>query len=140
MTALAGVLLAGCGGGQSGGSRPSVNEDLQALQSKIPLLQADECYTADAHVVFPRCGKYVTQLASTVGSLKAQLAPKGARLRGEVKSLGDGINEYQRQDCGNSSGQPSATQEKACPHALITMHDSLHGMGQYLASLPTSTG
>lgn len=127
ITGLAG--LAGCG--SSGSNRPQTPEDLQALRDKIPLLQADECYLDPQHA-YPHCAKYVTELGSTIGALRDELAGAGGSVTGELNQLGAGINTYQQHGCDNSGSQPSSAQAKQCPAALTTIRTNLGALASYL--------
>jgi hypothetical protein len=133
MIAIA-LAVAGC---SAGAGRPQTPEDLQALRNKIPLLQADECYT-DPQDSYARCGKYVTELGSTVGALHDQLANAGGTVADEINRLAGGVNSYQQASCENSASQPTPAQAKQCPAALITIRTNLGKLGSYLESASTA--
>lgn len=137
LAAVLGCLITGCA--STSGSRPPADANLEQLRGKLPLLEADECYSADLSQVFPHCDKYVTELASTVGALRDQFAPKGPEQRAGVDAVQVGINEYQRLACGSSGRSPTSDQRNRCPAALVAIHDGLEVLQHVVANLPTTT-
>jgi len=131
---LVGGLLTGCS--PTSGARPPGNESLDQLRSKLPLLEVDECYSGDPVQVFPRCDKFVTELASTIGALRDQLAPRGAQQRAGIDGLQKGIDEYQRQACGSAGQSRTAEQSSRCPRALMAIRGNLDALQRFVATLP----
>jgi hypothetical protein len=118
------VLLAGCGGagqgGSTGGSQaPPATGDVSALRVKVHALEADQCQRVDPRTVFPECGRYVTEVAGTVGTLRGQLA--GQPNSGDALArLQSGVSEYQGKGCEG----PSAPADE-CAAALGKLRTAL---------------
>lgn len=140
---LACGVLAGCmSAGSGSGSQPPKKEKQEQLRSKIPLLQADECYKGDPSTVYTACDKYVTELASTVGALRNTLASEGPDERKAVNGLEDGLQTYQQLGCGVVKDKPSGEQQHTCPRALVKIHNSLDTLNSAIntaSSAPSST-
>lgn len=127
---LACGVLAGCGAGgahsgSNSGPPPQDQAKLRQLRSKLPLLQADDCYRDAGGRVFPQCEKYVTELDSTVGALRNTLAPRGPKLRKAVNGLDEGLGKYHQLRCGLLHGAPTQQQSRQCPRALVEVRNSL---------------
>jgi hypothetical protein len=115
--------------------RPSTDSDLVALATKVPLLQADICYTNDPAKVYPLCGKFVTELGSTVGVMRVQLAQRDAALAQEVTLLQTGIDQYQKNSCESAGNSPSSTQISLCPKAIQEIQQSIGSLRTTLTKL-----
>jgi hypothetical protein len=136
--ALAGValvLLAGCAATQPGdrNTGPGYTNNVSDLQVKVPALKGDPCRGSHADQLFANCGRYVTEVANTIGALRADLPAQA----GEVTVLQDAVNSYQRANC-DTAAAPTATQRTGCAKALTTIGTELDRLSQALASLPTS--
>jgi hypothetical protein len=139
--AVAGVTLvvlavAGCADDQPGDQNPGAGytNNVSDLQVKVPALRADPCRGAQVDQLFGNCGRYVTEVANTIGALRAELAGQA----GEITALQDAVNSYQRADCDSSGNTPSATQRTDCPKALTSIGVELDRLNDALAGLPTS--
>lgn len=119
------VALTGCTTefGESNVPSGQTNQDPSALRVKIRALKADECYEGNLQRVYPRCGKFITQLDSTTGQVDQLLAPRGAVQAAAARQLRSGVDRYQRLGCDTPDG--SAGQRGGCPAALGEIHDSL---------------
>lgn len=140
---LAFGLLAGCAGTGSGGdggsrSEQSIQHKLRQLRNKVPLLEADECYSGNLRAVFPNCDKYVTELDSTTGALRNTLAHRGPRQRKAVEGLEAGLRKYHQLSCGVVRGTPSDKQQRECPRSLVKIHNSLETLNEALQGTPTT--
>ncbi|HEX4723963.1 MAG TPA: hypothetical protein VH333_15710 [Pseudonocardiaceae bacterium] len=134
LLALAFVLvLAGCADTQPGDQNPGAGytNNVSDLEVKIPALQADPCRTNKAGALFGNCGRYVTEVANTIGALRAELPGQA----GEINTLQAAVNSYQKTDCDSVNG---ATQQSDCPKALTSIGTELDRISQALASLPTN--
>jgi hypothetical protein len=120
------VALTGCSS-EFGGSHiqsGETNEDPSILQTKIKALMVDGCYRGDLQEVYPQCGKFITQLDSTTGSVDQLLAPRGRTQAAAAKQLRSGVDSYQQLGC-DTPEEGSADQRTGCPAALSRIHDSL---------------
>lgn len=133
--ALAGCL-AGCADTQPGDQNPGAGytNNVSDLDVKIPALQADPCRGKQADSLYGNCGRYVTEVANTIGALRADLPAQS----GEIDTLQAAVNSYQKTDCDTVGGTPSTAQRTGCPKALASIGTELDRLSQALASLPTS--
>lgn len=124
------LALTGCSQEFGGSNLPSgeTNEDPGVLRTKIRLLTADECYRGNLGEIYPRCGKFITQLDSTTGTVDKLLAPRGEAEARAARQLRSGVDSYQRLGCAGV-GQPSGEQRSGCPAALRDIHDSFDVLG-----------
>jgi hypothetical protein len=120
------VVLTGCGQEFGGPSTPGgqANEDPGILRTKIHLLTADECFKGNLQDVYPRCGKFITQLDSTTGSVDKLLAPRSKAEANAAQQLRSGVDTYQRLGCDRQA-EPGAPLRRDCPATLRKIHDSL---------------
>jgi len=103
---------------------------------KIPAMQADPCRSTQASTLFPNCGRYVTEVANTIGALQQDLPNQGSAVNG----LQNAVNSYQRLGCDTISVAPTAQQEQTCPGNLRTIGTELDLLDKALATVPASTG
>lgn len=134
--ALLALVLAGCAGTQPGDRNPGsgYSNSVADLAVKVPALQADPCRGAQVASLFGNCGRYVAQVANTIGALRAELAGQS----GEIDTLQAAVNTYQRAGCDGVGNSPSATQRTDCPKALTSIGTELDRLDQALVRLPTS--
>lgn len=125
--AFALLTLTGCSESAGAPNLPNApaNVDPAALQTKIKALRADECYTDEPTGVYPHCAKFITQLASTVGTVDQQLAGKSQANAVAARDLRSGVDTYQQLSCDQVAGSPSDDQRRGCPRALKEIHVSL---------------
>jgi hypothetical protein len=130
------VAAAGCANDQPGDRNPGAGytNNVLDLQVKVPALRADPCRGVHADQLFGNCGRYVTEVANTIGALRADLAGQS----GEIDTLQAAVNSYQQASCDSSGGSPSATQRTDCPKALASIGTELDRLGAALSTLPTS--
>lgn len=137
---LAGLLgsgaLAGCADNQPGdvNNGPGYTQNVSDLLVKVPALASDPCRSTQAGTVYPNCGRYVTEVASTLGALRANL-PGDSRALDDLQGA---VNRYQQLGCDTITGAPSAQQQTGCPAALRTIGARLDGLGKALARIPAS--
>jgi hypothetical protein len=129
------VALAGCADTQPGdrNTGPGYTNNVSDLQVKVPALKSDPCRGPRADQLFTTCGRYVTEVANTLGALRADLPGQS----GEIAVLQDAVNSYQRASCDTATS-PSAAQRTDCPKALTSIGTELDRLSQALAGLPTS--
>ena len=129
------VLLAGCADTQPGdrNTGPGYTNNVSDLQVKVPALKSDPCRGTRADQLFPTCGRYVTEVANTIGAMKADLPGQA----GEITVLQNAVNTYQQASCDTATS-PSAAQRTGCPKALTSIGTELDRISQALSSLPTS--
>jgi hypothetical protein len=129
------VLLAGCANTQPGdrNTGPGYTNNVSDLQVKVPALKTDPCRGTRADQLFATCGRYVTEVANTIGALRADLPGQA----GEITVLQDAVDSYQRASCDTATA-PTAAQRTDCPKALTSIGTELDRIGQALAALPTS--
>lgn len=126
------VLVAGCSGTGTGrgGNGPGYTGNVSDLQVKIPALRSDPCRSTQADQLFPSCGRFVTETANVVNTLRADVHGH----KGEVDALAKAVHTYQAMACDAISGQPSQAQRSACPQALRTIGTELDRLGSSLGS------
>lgn len=123
---LAAVLLAGCGPVGSGtGEHSPHNSDPAALRSKLEALMADECFTADPKAVYPRCGKFFTELVGTENAIQDVLPGKPASATAGSNKIQAGMNQYAKDNCGPMDQQPTPALTAPCASAVSTTRAGL---------------
>jgi hypothetical protein len=129
------VSLAGCADTQPGdrNTGPGYTNNVSDLQIKVPALKGDPCRGARASQLFATCGRYVTEVANTIGALRADLPGQ----TGEITVLQNAVNSYQQASCDTATS-PTAAQRVDCPKALTSIGTELDRISQALAGLPTS--
>ena len=137
---LAGVLalaaLAGCADNQPGDTNtgPGYTDNVADLLVKVPALDGDPCRSKQSATLFPNCGRYVTEVANTLGALRDDLPNQASALT----ALQGAVTRFQQLGCDTISGTPSASQQTQCPAALTTIGAELDTLNKALATLPTS--
>ncbi|GLY68337.1 hypothetical protein [Amycolatopsis taiwanensis] len=93
------LLLAACGGQEAGpkpqGGGQTASTDVLGI--KLDALTADQCYRSPTSQVPRGCAKYITELGSTVGTVRA------AGLVGYADDLSKGIDAYRASNCESVS-------------------------------------
>lgn len=109
------------GGGQTAG--PDV------LGIKLDALTADQCYRSPASQVPRGCAKYITELGSTVGTVRQ------AGLTASADNLGKGVDAYRGAHCDTVSapGDP-------CTQTLSDIAATLTTIKQKVDLSPSSPG
>jgi hypothetical protein len=120
------VALAGCGTGVQAPPRGTPGVDVDALRVKVHALEADQCQRLDPRAVFPDCGRYVTEVAGTVGALRAQLGGK-PNAADALARLQSGVATYQGRSCEVPGGPV-----EECATALATLRTALAQLGDTL--------
>jgi len=69
--------------------------------------------------LFTNCGRYVTEVANTIGALRADLPGQA----GEITVLQNAVNSYQQASC-DTAPSPTAAQRTNCPKALTSIGTS----------------
>jgi len=137
---LAGVLslaaLAGCADNQPGDTNtgPGYTNNVADLLVKLPALDGDPCRGKQVATLFPNCGRYVTEVAGTLGALRDNLPGQAVALT----ALQGAVTRFQQLGCDTITGSPSAVQQVACPAALTAIGGALDVLDKALAALPTS--
>ncbi|AXB47106.1 hypothetical protein [Amycolatopsis albispora] len=130
------LALAGCGGDDSGSTRPKPDEVTpEVLLTKANALTADPCFTAPEKQRFWLCEKYVTQLGSFTGTVN-KLAESFVALREPGQQLQAGIDGYRRAGCEAETGPDAA----ACLRQLDELKAGLDTVRTRLREAPTATG
>lgn len=134
--ALVALVATGCADTQPGDRNPGAGytNSVADLDVKVPALQADPCRGRQAESLFVDCGRYVTEVANTIGALRAELPGQS----GEIDTLAAYVTSYQRAGCDTAAGTPSASQRTTCPKALTSIGTELDRIDEALASLPTT--
>lgn len=129
------VLVAGCSGARTGGggNGPGYSGNVSDLLVKIPALQSDPCRGAQADQLYRTCGRYVTEVANTVNTLRADVQGHKA----QVDALAKAVHTYQSMGCDTIAGQPSQAQRTRCPQALRTIGGELDQLGNSLGGGPS---
>jgi hypothetical protein len=127
--AVVAILLAGCGspGGGDYEHQPR-NSDPQALRSKLNALMADECFTADPAAVYPRCGKFYTELVGTENAIKDVLPGKPAAATKASGQIDAGMTQYAKNNCGPMDQQPKPELTQPCAAALNATRTGMQGV------------
>ena len=132
--AVTACAVAGCASGSSGGDESGYTNNTQNLAVKISALRSDPCRTTRADQLWPDCGRYVTEVAGTIGSLRETTQAPAV----DVNAMNGAVHSYQSLACDAVSGQPSAAQRDTCPKALASIGTALDRIGSVLGGLPTS--
>lgn len=129
------VLVAGCSGARTGGggNGPGYTGNVSDLQVKIPALRSDPCRSTQADRLFPSCGRYVTEVANTVNTLRADIKGHTA----QTNALAKAVHTYQSMACDSITGQPSQAQRTRCPQALRAIGTELDQLDSSLSGSPS---
>lgn len=125
------VLLSGCSSEAGPSVKPQASDPgPEALLTKLDALSADQCLISPADQIPSGCEKYITQLASTSGTIHAQIAKlpstparHSAALTSQADALDKGIAEFRGQNCTTVSavGPP-------CTPVLISLSDTVKAL------------
>lgn len=129
------LAIGGCANTQPGDKNagPGVAQERPDVTVKLAALRGDPCRGPRVATIYPGCGRFVTEVANTVATLRAQLP-------GEVvatSALNDAVTVYQRLGCEIVAGAASPDQTTRCPQALTTIGAELDRLGRVMASQPT---
>lgn len=137
--ALAAALsLAGCADTQPGdvNNGPGYTDNITDLSTKVQVYSLDPCRSAQSSQLFANCGRFVTQVASTIGTLRSQL-PGNA----DIGAAQNAVNGFQRLGCDAITGTPTAAQRAGCPQSLVAIGHALDDLNRALAKVaPTTPG
>lgn len=137
-------LLAGCGdsnpasipaGQSSEAGTPGVeNRSPDAAKNKLRLALADPCYTdADPRAVWPRCGRWVEETASTARTA-ANALPDDAAVTNAAAGVGAARDAYVARGCPATA--PGGTVDVgACVGGLVAARTAVSGLAQALGSV-----
>ena len=134
--ALAVLAVAGCADAQPGDQNngPGYTNNASDLLVKISALQGDPCRGAQATQLFAGCGRYVTEVANTVNTLRSGVSNDAA----DINALATAVHSYQSLSCDSAGNAPSAAQRATCPAALAAIGSDLDHLDRVLASTPGS--
>lgn len=135
--ALAAALsLAGCANTQPGdvNNGPGYTNNINDLSTKVQVYSADPCRSAQSGQLFANCGRFVTEVASTIGTLRSQL-PNNA----DIGAAQNAVNSFQRLGCDAIGGTPTAAQRTGCPQALLAIGHALDDLNRALAKTTPTT-
>lgn len=142
VTAVVGVTcailtVAGCADAQPGdrNNGPGYTNNAADLLVKMQALQSDPCRSAQAPQLFSGCGRFVTEIANSVITLRDTIPSQSDA----ITTLSSAANTFQKLGCDTISGQPSATQTAQCPGTLRTIGAELDRIEPELAK-STSNG
>ncbi|WP_433801125.1 hypothetical protein [Actinomycetospora sp. CA-084318] len=146
LAAVALGLLAGCGnsgspadipaGQSSAAAAPGVeNGTPDAAQNKLRLALADPCYTsADPRAVWPRCGRWVEETASTARTA-ANALPSDPAVTAAATAVGQARDAYVARGCPATA--PGGTIDVgACVGGLVAARTAVSGLARALGSAP----
>ncbi|MEJ2869639.1 hypothetical protein WCD74_17835 [Actinomycetospora sp. OC33-EN08] len=138
------ALLAGCSdaapadipAGQSSeaAAAPGVeNRSPDAARNKLRLALADPCYTsADPRAVWPRCGRWVEETASTARTA-ANARPDDPAVTAAAAGVGAARDAYVARGCPATA--PGGTVDVgACVGGLVTARNAVGGLARALGS------
>lgn len=135
--ALAVLAVAGCADAQPGDQNngPGYTNNAADLQVKVDALQSDPCRGKQATQIYPSCGRYVTEIANSVITLRDTVPAETT----SINAMANAATTFQKLSCDTVTGQPSATQTAECPQALLNIGIDLDKIEQALASAPSSS-
>ncbi|GAA4853661.1 hypothetical protein GCM10023201_54140 [Actinomycetospora corticicola] len=149
LVVLAAVLLgvlAGCGGTDNPASIPSgqsseaaapgvENRSPDAARNKLRLALADPCYTSsDPRAVWPRCGRWVEETASTARTA-ANALPDDPAVTAAAAQVGAARDSYVARGCPATA--PGGTVDVgACVGGLVTARTAVDALSRALGSAP----
>ena len=134
LTIIAGALGA-CANTQPGDrtTGPDVALERPDLAVKLQALRGDPCGGARVATIYPGCGRYVTEVANIVGTLRDDLPGEVVT----ISELNDAVSIYQRLGCETVIGPATSDQATRCPEALTTIGSALNALAGALARQPT---
>ncbi len=147
LTALAVVLLAGCAGngpavvpsGQSSDGAATQGPVVEArspdsARQKLSLALADPCYSSpDARAVWPRCGRWVEESASTART--AATAIPNAAVTGAAAAVGAAHDDYVARGCPGT-GPTVPLDANSCIGALTSVRAAMSRLSGALGAAP----
>jgi hypothetical protein len=144
---LAAVLLglvAGCGNSDNPASIPAgqsseaaapgaENRSPDAARNKLRLALADPCYTnADPRAVWPRCGRWVEETASTARAA-ANVLPDNPAVTAAATAVGSARDAYVARGCPATA--PGGTVDvSSCVGGLVAARAAVGGLAQALGT------
>jgi hypothetical protein len=147
LVAVLATLLAACGGsdadipsGQSSDSSAAQGPDVEArtpesARAKLTLALADPCYASpDARAVWPRCGRWVEESASTARTA-ASVLPNNAAVTSAAAAVGAAHDDFVGRGCPGT-GPTVPLDANSCIGALTTVRSA---MGRLSAALGSSS-
>ncbi|NMO92106.1 hypothetical protein [Actinomycetospora sp. TBRC 11914] len=148
LTVLVAVLLAACGGGspaevpsgQATDNSAAQGPDVEArtpasARAKLTLALADPCYASpDTRAVWPRCGRWVEEAAST-SRTAASVLPNDAAVTGAAAAVGAAHDDFVGRGCPGT-GPTVPLDANSCIGALTTVRAA---MGRLAAALGPSS-
>ncbi|ALE74744.1 hypothetical protein Ae168Ps1_4471c [Pseudonocardia sp. Ae168_Ps1] len=127
------LVLAGCGTGPAT-TRTTTGEGtsasdrvgapgLDALRTKFRFFAEDTCFDGDPAQVFPRCGRFVTEIRNVVGQVRRD-APAAAPQADATEAAVDRFTAGCATDPGTVGGGDPAT----CGPAFREVQEAVQGM------------
>lgn len=133
---LGGVLLAGCGSpsltstpasrsAETG--RPAASTALSSAIDKLNLISQDSCQTGPAEQVFPDCDRFLAELRSAVGTVRAGAAglPHGDLVGVTSVNLLASADAFDRDGCGSRTNVAGPASAQACATDLTKVRTAL---------------
>jgi hypothetical protein len=137
-------VLAGCADSDNPASIPAgqsseagapglENRSPDAAENKLRLALADPCYTdPDPRAVWPRCGRWVEETASTARTA-ANALPDDAAVTNAAAAVGAARDAYVARGCPATA--PGGTVDvSACVGGLVAARTAVTGLAQALGS------
>ncbi|NKQ57860.1 hypothetical protein HFP15_33865 [Amycolatopsis sp. K13G38] len=122
------LVLAGCGneaGPTPQGGGPQQADTPEALATKLRVYTTDQCFLTPDTQLPKGCQKYVTELASTVGMVRAQAGSKHPNLIPLADALDKHVGEYRDAHCDSV-----ATPGNPCSQTLTEIANTLRDIKQ----------
>lgn len=123
LAAVVVVLAAGCGDPRQG-EEPEELFSVEALQTKLRVLQADDCHAHPRDVQPQACEKYITQVANAASTVD-QGARSGHEQLGEpAERMSSAVAAYRDGNCAHSESDDTCTAALADLSAAISDADA----------------
>ncbi|WP_224389588.1 hypothetical protein [Pseudonocardia sp. ICBG1293] len=97
---------------------------LEALRTKFRFYAQDPCWSADPAAVFPRCGRFTTEIRNALPQVR-QDAPAAAA---QADLVGKALDDFAAQGCQADPGTLAEGDASVCGPAFRAVQETVQGM------------